>query len=344
MEGKQLEDVMARFIEGGYDVLVATTIIESGIDISNANTILINDAHKFGLSDLHQLRGRVGRSNRKAFCYLMAPPLSSLPAESRKRLQALEQFSDLGSGVQIAMRDLDIRGAGDLLGAEQSGFISDIGFEMYQRILADAVKELKEDKFNELFEEERRETGKYVEETILETDFSILIPDHYVSDIPERISLYRELDGLDTELALAVYKDKLEDRFGTLPQETEELLITMRLRWVSRILGMEKVILKSGKLIAAFVSEENSPYFQGPMFARVLNYLKGNSRNASMYQRNGALRLKIENINSIRLALGIFEDMAGMSAAEAADMTSGRKAAENALKRSKDEKSAEKSS
>ena len=344
MEGKQLEDVMARFIEGGYDVLVATTIIESGIDISNANTILINDAHKFGLSDLHQLRGRVGRSNRKAFCYLMAPPLSSLPAESRKRLQALEQFSDLGSGVQIAMRDLDIRGAGDLLGAEQSGFISDIGFEMYQRILADAVKELKEDKFNELFEEERRETGKYVEETILETDFSILIPDHYVSDISERISLYRELDGLDTELALAVYKDKLEDRFGALPEETEELLITMRLRWVSRILGMEKVILKSGKLIAAFVSEEDSPYFQGPMFARVLNYLKDNSRNASMYQRNGALRLKIENINSIRLALGIFEDMAGMSAAEAADMTSGRKAAEIALKRSKEEKSAEKSS
>jgi len=249
----------------------------------------------------------------------------------------------LGSGVQIAMRDLDIRGAGDLLGAEQSGFISDIGFEMYQRILADAVKELKEDKFNELFEEERRETGKYVEETILETDFSILIPDYYVSDIPERISLYRELDGLDTELALAVYKDKLEDRFGTLPEETEELLITMRLRWVSRILGMEKVILKSGKLIAAFVSEEDSPYFQGPMFARVLNYLKDNVRNASMYQRNGALRLKIENINSIRLALGIFEDMAGMSAAEAADMTSGRKAAENALKRSKDDKSALKS-
>jgi transcription-repair coupling factor (superfamily II helicase) len=165
-----------------------------------------------------------------------------------------------------------------------------------------------------------------------------------VSDIPERISLYRELDGLDTELALAVYKDKLEDRFGTLPEETEELLITMRLRWVSRILGMEKVILKSGKLIAAFVSEEVSPYFQGPMFARVLNYLKDNSRNASMYQRNGALRLKIENINSIRLALGIFEDMAGMSAAEAADMTSGRKAAEIALKRSKEEKNAEKSS
>ena len=332
MEGKELEDVMANFIEGGYDVLIATTIIESGIDISNANTILINDAHKFGLSDLHQLRGRVGRSNRKAFCYLMAPPLSSLPSESRKRLQALEQFSDLGSGVQIAMRDLDIRGAGDLLGAEQSGFISDIGFEMYQRILADAVSELKENQFNELFEEERRETGKYVEETILETDLSLLIPDHYVSDIPERITLYRELDGLDSEHELEGFKVKMEDRFGPMPTETEELLLTMRLRWVSRILGMEKVILKSGKLIAAFVSEEDSPYFQGPMFARVLNYLKKNSKDASMYQRNGALRLRIENIHSIRVMLGVFEDMAGMSAAEAAEMTSGRKAAEKSHK------------
>ena len=342
MDGKSLENVMAVFIEGGYDVLIATTIIESGIDISNANTILINDAHKFGLSDLHQLRGRVGRSNRKAFCYLMSPPLSSLPDESRKRMQALEQFSDLGSGVQIAMRDLDIRGAGDLLGAEQSGFISDIGFDMYQRILADAVRELKEVQFNELFEEERRETGKYVEETILETDFSILIPDNYISDIPERITLYRELDGLDTEHDLEEFKVKLEDRFGPMPNETEELLMTMRLRWVSRILGMEKVILKSGKIIAAFVSEEESPYFQGPMFARVLNYLKHNTRNTSMYQRNGALRLRIENVNNIRLALGIFEDMAGMTASEAADMTSGRKAAEEARKRAKESKNAQK--
>ena len=326
MEGKELEDVMARFIEGGYDVLVATTIIESGIDISNANTILINDAQKFGLSDLHQLRGRVGRSNRKAFCYLMAPPLSALPSESRKRLQALEQFSDLGSGVQIAMRDLDIRGAGDLLGAEQSGFISDIGFEMYQRILSDAVKELKEEKFKDLFEEERRETGNYVEETVLETDLALLIPDDYVSDIPERITLYRKLDGLDSEHDLEGFKVMLEDRFGPVPKETEELLDTIRLRWLSRILGMEKVILKSEVLIAAFVSEEESPYFQGPMFAMILNYLKHNTKDTSMYQRNGALRLKITRVQSVRHALGIFEDMAGMTASEATEMTSGRAA------------------
>ena len=324
MEGKELEDVMARFIEGGYDVLVATTIIESGIDISNANTILINEAQKFGLSDLHQLRGRVGRSSRKAFCYLMAPPLSALPSESRKRLQALEQFSDLGSGVQIAMRDLDIRGAGDLLGAEQSGFISDIGFEMYQRILADAVKELKEQNFKELFEEERCETGNYVEETVLETDLALLIPDSYVSDIPERIALYRKLDGIDSEHELEGFKVMLEDRFGLVPKETEELLQTIRLRWLSRVLGMEKVILKSEVLIAAFVSEEESPYFQGPMFARVLNYLKENTKDTSMYQRNGALRLKITGVQSVKHALGIFEDMAGMTASDATEMTNGR--------------------
>jgi len=327
MDGRELENVMAKFIEGGYDVLVATTIIESGIDISNANTILINEAHKFGLSDLHQLRGRVGRSNRKAFCYLMAPPLSVLSAESRKRLQALEQFSDLGSGVHIAMRDLDIRGAGDLLGAEQSGFISDIGFDMYQRILADAVRELKEEQFNELFEEERRETGNYVEETVLETDLGLLIPDSYVSDIPERINLYRELDGIDSEHELEGFMVKMEDRFGPMPKETTELLLTIKLRWLSRILGMEKVILKSDKLIAAFVTEEDSPYFKGPMFARVLNYLKHNTRDASMYQRNGALRLRIQNVMSVGHVLGVFEDMAGMTASQATEMTSGRAAA-----------------
>jgi len=324
MEGKDLEVVMARFIDGAFDVLVATTIIESGIDISNANTILINEAHKFGLSDLHQLRGRVGRSNRKAFCYLMAPPLSALPAESRKRLQALEQFSDLGSGMQIAMRDLDIRGAGDLLGAEQSGFINDLGFDMYQRILAEAVKELKEEQFKDLMEAEQAESGQYVEETALETDLSLLIPDHYVSDIPERISLYRELDNLHNASELLGFRNRLEDRFGPLPDETEELLGTIRLRWVAQLLGMEKLVLKSGKLIAAFVSDEDSAYFQSATFARVLEYLKNHAKDASMYQRNGGLRLKIEKVETVLQALAIFEDIAGMTADEAAELTSAK--------------------
>ena len=326
MEGKELEDIMARFIDGSYDVLVATTIIESGIDISNANTILINEAHKFGLSDLHQLRGRVGRSNRKAFCYLMAPPLSALPAESRKRLQALEQFSDLGSGMQIAMRDLDIRGAGDLLGAEQSGFINDLGFDMYQRILAEAVKELKEEQFQGLIAEEQAQSGLYVEETVLETDLSLLIPDHYVSDIPERIALYRELDGLANAEGMNAFKARLEDRFGPLPTETEELLGTLKLRWVAQLLGLEKVVLKSNKLIGAFVADEDSAYFQSAMFARVLEYLKHHAKDASMYQRNGGLRLRIDNVESALQALAIFEDIAGMTADEAAELTSAKQA------------------
>ena len=318
MDGKQLEDVMARFIDGAFDVLIATTIIESGIDISNANTMIINDAHQFGLSDLHQLRGRVGRSNKKAFCYLLSPPLSLLPDESRKRLQAIEQFSDLGSGIQIAMRDLDIRGAGDLLGGEQSGFISELGFDMYQKILAEAVQELKQESFAELFNEESRASNRYVTEAAIETDFQLMIPDHYVSDIPERISLYRELDDLDKAADLAEFKERLEDRFGPLPQETEDLIETIRLRWLAEFLGMEKIMLKGGKMIAAFISDEESPFFQGPTFARILNYLKHHARDAKMYQRNNALRMSIENMNSPLAALRVLEDIAGLRAEEAA--------------------------
>ena len=318
MDGKQLEDVMARFIDGAFDVLIATTIIESGIDISNANTMIINDAHQFGLSDLHQLRGRVGRSNKKAFCYLLSPPLSLLPDESRKRLQAIEQFSDLGSGIQIAMRDLDIRGAGDLLGGEQSGFISELGFDMYQKILAEAVQELKQESFAELFEEESKASQRYVTEAAIETDFQLMIPDHYVSDIPERISLYRELDDLDKASDLAEFKERLEDRFGPLPQETEDLIETIRLRWLAEHLGMEKIMLKGGKMIAAFISDEESPFFQGPTFARILNYLKHHARDTKMYQRNNALRMSIENITSPLAALRVLEDIAGLRAEEAA--------------------------
>jgi transcription-repair coupling factor (superfamily II helicase) len=318
MDGKKLEDVMARFIEGSFDVLVATTIIESGIDISNANTIIINDAHQFGLSDLHQLRGRVGRSNKKAFCYLLAPPLSILPDESRKRLQAIEQFSDLGSGIQIAMRDLDIRGAGDLLGGEQSGFISELGFDMYQKILSEAVRELKEESFKELFEEDRKADRRYVSEASIETDFALLIPDHYVNDIPERIALYRELDDLDKEADLSEFKSRMEDRFGPLPQETEDLIDTIRLRWLAEFLGMEKLVLKSGKLIGAFISDQESAFFQEPTFNRILEYLKYHAHDAKMYQRNGGLRMSIEGILSPLAALRVLEDIAGITASEAA--------------------------
>ena len=309
---------MANFIEGNYDVLVATTIIESGIDISNANTIIINEAHHFGLSDLHQLRGRVGRSNKKAFCYLLAPPLHALPDESRKRLQAIQQFSDLGSGIHIAMRDLDIRGAGDLLGGEQSGFISDLGFDMYQKILAEAVEDLKREEFKELFAAERAEDQRYVKEATLETDFSLLIPDHYVGDIPERISLYRELDDLDDETALEAYKGRLEDRFGPLPEETEELIEMIRLRWLAEYLGIEKVVLKGGKLIGAFVSDSKSAFFASPVFNRVLEYLKYHPVDAKMYQRNGGLRISIDKIDSAMKALRLLEEMAGIAASEAA--------------------------
>jgi transcription-repair coupling factor (superfamily II helicase) len=308
---------MAQFIEGGYDVLLATTIIESGIDISNANTILINDAHTFGLSDLHQLRGRVGRSNKKAFCYLLAPPLHALPDESRKRLQAIEQFSDLGSGIQIAMRDLDIRGAGDLLGGEQSGFISELGFDMYQKILAEAVQELKEEQFAEVFTEEA-ENRRFVREAVLETDFALMIPDHYVSDIPERISLYRELDDLDSELDLEAFKGRLEDRFGPLPAETEDLIDMIRLRWLAEHLGLEKLVLKGNKLIGVFLSEQDSKFFSGPVFQRILEYLKHRVRDVQMYERNGGLRLSVERITSPHMALETLEDIAGRRAAEVA--------------------------
>ncbi len=313
MDGEKLEQVMADFIDGAYDVMVATTIIENGIDISNANTILINEAHHFGLSDLHQLRGRVGRSNKKAFCYLLSPPLHALPTESRKRLQAMEQFSDLGSGMNIAMRDLDIRGAGDLLGGEQSGFISDIGFEMYQKILAEAVRELKETEFAELAREEADSRAHYVEETALETDLAVLLPDHYVSDISERIALYRELDNLTDEKALQAFESRLIDRFGALPVEAVDLLKTIRLRWMAQTIGFSKLVLKGGRLIGVFAEEENNAYYKGARFKRVLDYMQAHVRGVSMYQRNGSLRLRVEPMDGIDSALALLGKLTGRS-------------------------------
>lgn len=311
MTGEQLEDVMTNFMDGTYDVLVATTIVESGIDIPNANTMIINEAQNFGLSDLHQLRGRVGRSNKKAFCYLLAPPLHILPDESRKRLQAIEQFSDLGSGMNIAMRDLDIRGAGNLLGGEQSGFITDIGFDMYQKILEEAMRELKEESFKDLFDEEQKATQNYVAETVLETDLELLIPDDYVSSITERIQLYRALDDAANQEAIEKVRSELIDRFGPIPPETDELLASISLRRMANEIGFEKLILKNGSMIGYFVSDQNSSYYQSERFTAVLAFMQAHPRQGKMYEKNGGLRMRFDDVRSIDAAEKILRALHG---------------------------------
>lgn len=306
MDGPKLEKVMTDFIEGVFDVLIATTIIESGIDIANANTMIINNAHEFGLSDLHQLRGRVGRSNKKAFCYLISPPQSMLSSEARKRLQAVTQFSDLGSGMNIAMRDLDIRGAGNLLGGEQSGFINDLGFETYQKILDETVRELKENEFKELYHKENARITDFVPDCVLETDLEILIPDDYVIDIAERLSIYRDLDNLSTEIELEDYKEKLQDRFGELPRQTQDLFDALRLRRMAKEIGFEKLLLKGEKLIGTFVSNAESAYFQSGAFTKVLEFIINNPPGYKMYEKGNGLRLSklgVRNINEAIVAL-----------------------------------------
>lgn len=301
MEPSKLEDTMMRFMEGEYDVLVATTIIESGLDISNANTIIINNANHFGLSDLHQMRGRVGRSNKKAFCYLLAPPVTMLTPEARKRLKAIEEFSDLGSGFNIAMRDLDIRGAGNLLGAEQSGFISDIGIQMYHKILDEAVNELKETEFKELFKDEPAKP--FVADCQIDTDLEILLPDQYVNAIAERLALYRELDDLENAEQLAGFEKRLVDRFGPVPEQGVQLLETIKLRWIAKALGFEKLILKHNTLVCYFVSDPESDYYQGEGFAQILNFIKNNPQKAVMRQKNDKLTLRFENVKTISAAI-----------------------------------------
>ena len=301
MEGAKLEKVMVDFIEGEYDVLIATTIIESGLDIPNVNTILINDAHHYGLSDLHQLRGRVGRSNKKAFCYLLAPPVSTLTDEARKRLRAIEEFADLGSGFSIAMRDLDIRGAGNILGAEQSGFISEIGYEMYQKILDEAILELKETEFKGVFQEES--STRYVKDCVIETDLEILIPDHYISNITERLNMYKELDSIETEENLVRFSDRLADRFGPLPTQTESLLMTIRLRWLARKLGFEKLVLRNNRFTAYFISNPGSAYFQSSRFTAILEFMKNNPRFCSMKEERQKLFLTFRDVTSIDQAI-----------------------------------------
>ncbi|MFK8036794.1 MAG: transcription-repair coupling factor [Crocinitomicaceae bacterium] len=303
MDGKKLENIMMDFINHDYDVLVATTIIESGIDVSNANTIMINQAQNFGLSDLHQMRGRVGRSNKKAFCYLISPPTHTLPSDSRKRLEALVHFSDLGSGFNISMRDLDIRGAGNLLGGEQSGFISDIGFEMYQKILNEAVQELREEEFKNLYEEDpNMEDREFVSDCILETDLELLIPDDYVNNVSERLALYQTLDNCKNANELDAFKSELKDRFGDIPNSVNELCQSIEVRWMAKNIGLEKLVIKSKKMIGYFVSKQDSPYYQSPRFTKVLKFIQTNPPNCKMNEKNNRLRLVYTNIKSIENA------------------------------------------
>ncbi len=304
MDGPKLEKIMLDFISGDYDVLIATTIIESGLDIPNANTIFINNAQNFGLSDLHQLRGRVGRSNKKAFCYLLAPPLTAVTPEARRRLKAIEEYSELGSGFNIAMQDLDIRGAGNLLGGEQSGFIADIGLETYQRILNEAMLELKEEEFKDLFakpkdRDEEDEEIQFVTDCIIDTDMELLFPDNYIHNITERLRLYRELDNIETEEALEEFKKSLEDRFGPLPQPTEELLQVVRLRWLGIKLGIEKMILKNRALIVYFASNQNSPFYKSATFSRILHFLQYNPGIFSMKEGKNKLSMSAKKVKTI---------------------------------------------
>ncbi len=310
MEGNKLEKVMLDFINYDYDVLIATTIIESGLDIPNSNTIIINNAQNFGLSDLHQLRGRVGRSNKKAFCYLIAPPLTSVTQEARRRLKAIKEFSELGSGFNIAMQDLDIRGAGNLLGAEQSGFITDIGFESYHRILNEAILELKESSFQKLYEKEQEQEiekqiaqQKFVTDCQIDTDLELLFPDNYINNISERIRLYRELDNIETEEKLLDFENQLKDRFGNLPSQTVELMNVVRLRWVAVELGFEKIILKNEKMVAYFISNQESPYYKSTIFSKILGFIQQNPKDIKMKETNNKLTLSFDHTKNVQNAI-----------------------------------------
>lgn len=307
MEGHELEERIMDFIDKKYDVLVCTNIVESGVDIPNVNTIIVNNAHQFGLSDLHQLRGRVGRSNKKAFCYLLAPPMSTLPTDSRKRLQTLEQHSDLGSGFQIAMRDLDIRGAGNLLGGEQSGFMADIGFETYQKILDEAVRELKRTQFKELFKEEITKQDDYVNDCTIDTDQEILIPDDYVENITERLSLYSRLDNCDTDEELKTMEEEFHDRFGPIPQQVQDLFVTVRCRKLAVELGFEKMWLKDNKLKCYFISKHDSPYFESETFKAILSYLQTGTNKARLKQVGKLFMLVVEPTNNMNELLSFLE-------------------------------------
>ncbi|MBL8003279.1 MAG: transcription-repair coupling factor [Flavobacteriales bacterium] len=319
LEGHKLEEVMLDFIEGNTDVLVCTTIVENGLDIPNANTIIVNEAQNFGLSDLHQLRGRVGRSTKKAYCYLLAPSPHLLPDLSRKRLQAIEQFSDLGSGIHIAMKDLDIRGAGDLLGAEQSGFINDIGFETYHKILEEAVRELKDQHFKDLFDDAqggshalaRGSRRDQSDDCIIETDLTMLIPNSYVSETAERLALYRRLDDIKDEAELQKFSAEITDRFGPIPPLVNELLEGIRLRWLGQRMGLEKMVLKKGTLIGTFIADQKHPFFAGDGFNAVLRAVQAQPRRFKVYEKAGTLRISVQDVKNIHAAKEAMEMVVG---------------------------------
>ena len=314
MEPEKLEKIILDFINYEYDVLISTTIIENGMDVPNVNTMLINNAHQFGLSELHQLRGRVGRSNRKAFCYLMTPPLSTLPAESRRRLQAIENFAELGSGIYIAMQDLDIRGAGNMLGAEQSGFIADIGYETYQKILEEAVDELKIDEFADLYSQEnlnRDESDRtFVRETFIESDLELLFPPTYIPNDSERVSIYRELDSIEDDDKLDAFVARLKDRFGTIPDEGIELIRVVQLRRIGKQLGFEKIMLKKNMMNLHLVKDSNSPYYKSNAFSKLLFYIQKNPKICALRDQSGKRSLIIKNIPDVHLACKCLTDIA----------------------------------
>ena len=319
MQPEELEKIIMDFVNYDYDVLLATTIIESGIDIPNANTIIINQAQNFGLSDLHQMRGRVGRSNRKAFCYLLAPPLHVLTPEAKRRLQAIENFSDLGSGIHIAMQDLDIRGAGNMLGAEQSGFIADLGYETYQKILAEAVKELKEDEFSQLYTEELQMAGEekisgedFVSECLVESDLELLFPNEYIPSSSERMLLYRELDGLELDKDVLDFKARLEDRFGKVPTEGQELLRIVPLRRLAKRLGAEKVVRKAERMVLYLVSNPDSPFYQSIAFGKVIGYMGTHPRYCNLREQNGRRSMVVKNVETVETAVSILQEIVCM--------------------------------
>ena len=313
MDGKKLEKNLLEFMEGKYDILVATTIIENGLDVPNANTIFINNANNFGLSDLHQMRGRVGRSNKKAFCYFITPPISALSSDAQKRIQAIEQYAELGSGIKIAMKDLEIRGAGDLLGGEQSGFINDIGFETYQKILKEAITELQENEFKSLFNELDQKPKVFVNDVQIDTDLEILFPDDYINSVSERLTQYNQLSEIKETAALEQFQKQLEDRFGPLPVQAIDLMDSVRLKWKAQALGIERLLLKRNQLVGYFIADQKSKFYQSEAFNTVLQWVQNSEGKIQLKEkqtRNGLrLRLAIPEINSVQEALETFPDL-----------------------------------